>query len=118
MPLEASPVMFGSCSGANWLAAVLSIYQEGKLCPRFDRAMRRLFRIYDVDRDGLLRNDELNAFQFHAFRLLLSHSDLESLRKVSRWLLVVFADALVSSFTPGCSLASPVFVFNISLELL
>ncbi|CAN0046549.1 unnamed protein product, partial [Ectocarpus fasciculatus] len=56
--------------------------QEGKLCPRFDRAMRRLFRIYDADRDGLLSNDELNAFQFHAFRLLLSISDLESLRKV------------------------------------
>ncbi|CAM9357392.1 unnamed protein product, partial [Ectocarpus sp. 6 AP-2014] len=44
--------------------------------------MRRLFRIHDVDRDGLLRNDELNAFQFHAFRLLLSDSDLESLRKI------------------------------------
>ena len=39
---------------------------------RFERALRRLFRIYDVDRDGLLGDNELNAFQYTSFQVYLS----------------------------------------------
>lgn len=46
--------------------------------------MRRLFRIYDVDRDGLLSDDELNAFQLQSFDVNLSQEDHNSLRTVSR----------------------------------
>ncbi|CAM9807251.1 unnamed protein product [Pylaiella littoralis] len=56
--------------------------QEEKLKPPFDKAMRRLFRIYDADRDGLLSDDELNAFQSKSFRVFLSEEDLDSLRKI------------------------------------
>ncbi|CAM9774739.1 unnamed protein product, partial [Hapterophycus canaliculatus] len=57
--------------------------QEERLRPRFDRALRRLFRIYDADRDGLLGDGELNAFQYQAFKLNLSEDDHNILRRVS-----------------------------------
>lgn len=52
--------------------------------------MRRLFRIYDVDRDGLLSDDELNAFQLQSFDVNLSQEDHNSLRTVSQGLVVTY----------------------------
>lgn len=58
-------------------------WQAGQLRSRFERALRRLFRIYDVDRDGLLGDNELNAFQYNSFQVYLSEEDITALNKVS-----------------------------------
>lgn len=67
--------------------------QAEKLRPLFDRAVRRLFRIYDLDRDGLLGDNELNAFQYTSFQLYLSDEDIGALKRVS----VYFASSSSSS---------------------
>eukprot|EP00752_Nemacystus_decipiens_P001317 g1307.t1 len=69
-------------SAALYPRAPLYDADEGKLRPLFDRAMRRLFRIYDADRDGLLSDDELNAFQLKSFDVNLSQEDHNSLRTI------------------------------------
>lgn len=56
--------------------------QAKVLKPKFERAVRRLFRIYDRDRDGLLGDAELNNFQYRSFNLLLSEMDIVALKKV------------------------------------
>lgn len=46
------------------------------------RALTRIFRIYDRDNDGLLSNDELDAFQCQAFPVRLVERDFAGWKKV------------------------------------
>eukprot|EP00903_Cladosiphon_okamuranus_P007205 g6994.t2 len=69
-------------SAALYPRAPLFDADAEELRPLFDRAMRRLFRIYDVDRDGVLSDDELNAFQLQSFDVNLSQEDHNSLRTI------------------------------------
>jgi len=55
---------------------------EGKLSNEAVKAFSRLFRIFDEDRDGLLSNDELKAFQRKCFRVPLMEGDLVGWKKV------------------------------------
>ncbi|CAN0585681.1 unnamed protein product [Laminaria digitata] len=56
--------------------------QAGQLRLRFERALRGLFRIYDVDRDGLLGDNELNAFQYTSSQVYLSEEDITAFKEV------------------------------------
>ena len=47
----------------------------GKLTAAFTRALTRIFRIYDMDRDGLLSDEELNTFQQKIWGMSLIEKD-------------------------------------------
>eukprot|EP00904_Undaria_pinnatifida_P010000 jgi/Undpi1/612/HiC_scaffold_10.g04076.m1 len=69
-------------SAALYPIAPLYDAKAGQLRSGFERAVRRLFRIYDVDRDGLLCDNELNAFQYSSFQVYLSEEDINALKKI------------------------------------
>jgi|TARA_B110000208_G_scaffold176413_1_gene222782 Ras family protein T1 len=48
----------------------------------FRVALNRVFRIFDVDGDGVLRDDELNAFQETCFGAKLQRSDVQNVKAV------------------------------------
>lgn len=53
-----------------------------ELKPACVRALRRIFKICDVDKDGLLSDVELNAFQSRCFSAPLQQSELEGVKDV------------------------------------
>ena len=60
----------------------VGLLQAERFRPGFKRAVRRLFRVYDIDRDGILSDNELNAFQYDAYQLYLSEEDIIALKRV------------------------------------
>ena len=52
------------------------------LTPAFRTALERVFRIFDVDGDAVLRDDELNAFQETCFGAKLQRSDVQNVKAV------------------------------------
>lgn len=55
---------------------------EGRIAPDCRRALTRVFRMHDLDHDGLLSDSELNTFQSRAFRVPLAERDLAGWKKV------------------------------------
>eukprot|EP00949_MAST-11_sp_MAST-11-sp1_P005181 g5181.t1 len=64
-----------------------------QLSPQFTTALKRIFRIFDADRDFELSDDELNLFQFQCFAVHLESSDIQGIKKMLR----KSGSALVSS---------------------
>jgi GTPase SAR1 family protein/Ca2+-binding EF-hand superfamily protein len=56
--------------------------ENGCIALSFKRALMRIFRIYDVDMDGLLSVSELNSFQTECFNFPLSVRDFIGWKKV------------------------------------
>jgi Ras family protein T1 len=56
--------------------------QTHTLTPAFQTALSRVFRVFDVDRDGLLSNVELNNFQEQCFGARLQPADIQGVKKV------------------------------------
>jgi len=54
----------------------------GNITTKCTKAFTRIFRMYDVDNDGLLSNAELNAFQNRAFHVPLVERDVSGWKKV------------------------------------
>lgn len=54
----------------------------GRLTDNCKRAFTRIFRMYDLDNDGLLSNAELDAFQNQTFHVPLVEKDLAGWKKV------------------------------------
>lgn len=54
----------------------------GTLTTDCQKALTRIFRIFDSDNDGLLSNAELDAFQYHTFKLPLVDRDLQGWKKI------------------------------------
>eukprot|EP00941_MAST-03F_sp_MAST-3F-sp1_P003703 g3703.t1 len=52
------------------------------LRPAFERALSRIFRIFDQDRDGVLSDKELNHFQTTCFNARLQAADIAGVKKV------------------------------------
>ena len=52
------------------------------LTAAFRTALERVFRIFDVDGDAVLRDDELNAFQETCFGAKLQRSDVQNVKAV------------------------------------
>ena len=52
------------------------------LTEQFKVALWRIFRIFDVDRDGYLSDDELALFQSHCFGAQMRRSDISAIKKV------------------------------------
>lgn len=53
-----------------------------ELKPTCVRALRRIFKVCDVDKDGLLSDAELNAFQTKCFSAPLQRSELDAIKEV------------------------------------
>jgi len=56
--------------------------QTRELQPGFITALRRVFRIFDQDRDGVLSDVELNDFQESCFGARLQHADIDDLKSM------------------------------------
>lgn len=54
----------------------------GTLTTDCQKALTRIFRMFDSDNDGLLSNAELDAFQYHTFKLPLVDRDLQGWKKI------------------------------------
>lgn len=61
---------------------------RGKLTSAFERALTRTFRVFDVDKDGLLSDNELKAFQRKIWGVALTEQDIE------RWKTMISAGCL------------------------
>jgi len=61
-----------------------ALYDLEKCCLADDckRSITRIFRMYDVDNDGLLSNIEMNAFQKYAFNVQLKEGDFKGWQKL------------------------------------
>jgi len=46
------------------------------------RALERIFRLSDIDADGVLSDEELNGFQMKCFRTPLQREELESIKEI------------------------------------
>ena len=66
---------------------------RGKLASTFQRALIRTFRVFDVDKDGLLSDDELKAFQRKVWGVALTEKDIE------RWKTMISAGCLEEEVT-------------------
>ena len=54
----------------------------GTLTKDCQKALTRIFRMFDIDHDGLLSNAELDAFQHYTFRVTVSDRVLQGWKKV------------------------------------
>lgn len=61
-----------------------ALYDLEKCClaDECKRSITRIFRMYDVDNDGLLSSIELNAFQKYAFNVQLKEGDFKGWQKL------------------------------------
>jgi mitochondrial Rho GTPase 1 len=57
---------------------------EQKLKPRAAEALKRIFRLVDVNNDGLLSDAELNTFQRKVFSAPLQQTEVEGVKDVVR----------------------------------
>jgi Ras family protein T1 len=53
-----------------------------ELTPKFKKALVRIFKLSDIDNDGLLSDNELRLFQMRAFGMPLTDSALEDVKNV------------------------------------
>ena len=58
--------------------------RSGELSPGFRAALRRIFRVFDSDHDGLLSDNEMASFQSHCFRYELYEDDIAGMHRVLR----------------------------------
>ena len=57
---------------------------RNELTPRCAAVMKRIFRFFDSDCDGMLSAAELNRFQVFCFDVALDEEEMVSLRKVRK----------------------------------
>ncbi|KAL7547794.1 hypothetical protein ACHAWF_011059 [Thalassiosira exigua] len=57
--------------------------KAGRLTPACSRAFTRIFRMFDMDRDGLLSDMELNAFQQTIWKVSLTEKDLAAWKNMA-----------------------------------
>lgn len=62
----------------------LYIMEQGDLTPECKKALTRIFKICDLDNDGLLNDSELNAFQRRCFNASLQPQILEDVKNLIR----------------------------------
>mmetsp|Transcript_2214 Transcript_2214/g.3106 ORF Transcript_2214/g.3106 Transcript_2214/m.3106 type:complete len:701 (-) Transcript_2214:92-2194(-) len=56
--------------------------EKGCMTDNCKRAFTRIFRMYDIDNDGLLSNTELDAFQNYAIKVPITERDFAGYKKV------------------------------------
>ena len=58
------------------------VTKRQKLSPGFEKAMKRIFRLCDMDRDNLLSESEITEFQQQCFGVRLGKTEIQQLFNV------------------------------------
>lgn len=82
IPLNVSEVFYFAQKAVLHPTAPLYDSREHTLKPACIRALRRIFRLCDVDKDGLLSDAELNDFQRKCFDAPLQLQELEGIKEL------------------------------------
>ncbi|KAJ3338174.1 ERMES complex Ca(2+)-binding regulatory GTPase gem1 [Gonapodya sp. JEL0774] len=84
LPLNVSEVFYFAQKAVLHPTAPLYDSREHALKPACVDALRRIFRLCDRDKDGVLDDEELNEFQRKCFSTPLQHAELQSVKDVIR----------------------------------
>ncbi|WVO18243.1 mitochondrial Rho GTPase 1 [Cryptococcus depauperatus] len=95
LPLNVSEVFYFAQKAVLHPTAPLYDSREHTLKPKCLEALKRIFKISDVDKDGLLNSHELNQFQQKCFSTPLQSQELEGIL------------AIVRSYDPSAVLSIP-----------
>eukprot|EP00742_Colponemidia_sp_Colp-10_P006117 GILJ01006545.1.p1 GENE.GILJ01006545.1~~GILJ01006545.1.p1 ORF type:complete len:664 (+),score=78.57 GILJ01006545.1:33-1994(+) len=82
--LNISEVFYAAQKAVLFPTAPLFDAAERALKPAFEKAVRRVFRLCDKDKDGVLSDEELDGFQFTCFGAHLDAHELEGIKLVIR----------------------------------
>ncbi|KAJ3041842.1 ERMES complex Ca(2+)-binding regulatory GTPase gem1 [Rhizophlyctis rosea] len=83
-PLNVSEVFYFAQKAVLHPTAPLYDSREHTLKPACIDALRRIFKLCDLDKDGLLNDEEINEFQGKCFGAPLQRQELESVKEVVR----------------------------------
>ncbi|KAI9207509.1 P-loop containing nucleoside triphosphate hydrolase protein [Polychytrium aggregatum] len=83
-PLNVSEVFYFAQKAVLHPTAPLYDSREHTLKPACIDALRRIFRLCDKDKDGVLNDDEINDFQGKCFGAPLQRQEIESVKDVVR----------------------------------
>ncbi|KAJ3191215.1 ERMES complex Ca(2+)-binding regulatory GTPase gem1, partial [Irineochytrium annulatum] len=83
-PLNVSEVFYFAQKAVLHPTAPLYDSREHMLKPACIDALRRIFRLCDIDKDGILNDEEVNEFQGKCFGAPLQRQELESVKEVVR----------------------------------
>jgi len=82
--LNVDEVFFFAQKAVIYPTAVLYDLAEGQFKPKCVAAFKRIFKLCDIDKDGVLDDHELNEFQKTCFEAPLSVDDLKKLKATIR----------------------------------
>ena len=82
MQTAVQDVFFYAQHAVLFPTAPLFDYEKQGITPSFRVALCRIFRLFDVDRDGYLSDEELNHFQYECFAATLKREDLVGIKAV------------------------------------
>ncbi|KAJ3408620.1 ERMES complex Ca(2+)-binding regulatory GTPase gem1 [Chytridiales sp. JEL 0842] len=83
-PLNVSEVFYFAQKAVLHPTAPLYDSREHTLKPACIDALRRIFRLCDMDKNGVLDDEEINEFQSKCFGVPLQRQELESVKEVVR----------------------------------
>ncbi|KAI9003165.1 P-loop containing nucleoside triphosphate hydrolase protein [Gaertneriomyces semiglobifer] len=83
-PLNVSEVFYFAQKAVLHPTAPLYDSREHTLKPACIEALRRIFKLCDLDKDGILDDEEVNEFQNKCFGAPLQRQELESVKEVVR----------------------------------
>ncbi|KAI9098178.1 P-loop containing nucleoside triphosphate hydrolase protein [Phlyctochytrium arcticum] len=83
-PLNVSEVFYFAQKAVLHPTAPLYDSREHTLKPACIEALRRIFRLCDLDKDDILNDEEINDFQTKCFGAPLQRQELESVKEVVR----------------------------------
>ncbi|KND04037.1 small GTP-binding protein domain [Spizellomyces punctatus DAOM BR117] len=83
-PLNVSEVFYFAQKAVLHPTAPLYDSREHTLKPACIEALRRIFKLCDLDKDGILNDEEINEFQTKCFGAPLQRQELESVKEVVR----------------------------------
>ncbi|KAN0064984.1 ERMES complex Ca(2+)-binding regulatory GTPase gem1 [Thecaphora frezii] len=114
IPLNVSEVFYFAQKAVLYPTAPLYDSREHALKPACVEALRRIFRLCDSDKDGLLSDTELNDFQRKCFDAPLQLSELEGIKDLVAQAPIgsPFANAYDGSATASSSSANGELPFH------
>lgn len=106
LPLNVSEVFYFAQKAVLHPTAPLYDSREHMLKPKCTEALRRIFKVSDVDKDGLLNASELNQFQQKCFSTPLQQQELEGILDLVRSYDPTLVQPILST-APSSSTTTP-----------